>query len=235
MLPLYGIIFLLCIVIAQVSSGVVTTVAEHSPIPYRSHIVIDAGHGGIDGGAISYTGIPESKINLQIAERINDLMHFLGYETIMLRKSDMSLHTDGKTIAQQKISDLKNRVSIINRTSNAIVISIHQNTFSDPKYSGSQVFYGSNMNKSEELAKCIQSALSLTLNSKNRRTVREAKGIYLMEHIQCEGVLIECGFISNPDEELLLRNVQYQKKLSGVIACATSTYLYKPQKQQGSV
>lgn len=233
MLPLYSIIFLLFLVIAQVSSEVVTALAEHSPIPDRSHIVIDAGHGGIDGGAISCTGVSESIINLQIAEKINDLVHFFGYETVMLRKSDTSLHTDGKTIAQQKISDLKNRVATINQTSNALVISIHQNTFSDRQYSGSQVFYAANGSKSEELAKHLQSSLMIYLNPENQRTVRKAKGIYLMEHIQCTGVLIECGFITNPEEELKLRNVQYQKKLSAVIACATSTFLSEQQKQQG--
>lgn len=235
MLPLYSIIFLLWIVIAQVSSEVVTALAEQSPIPHQSHIVIDAGHGGIDGGAVSCTGIPESFINLQISQRINDLMNFLGYKTVMLRKSDTSLHTQGDTIAQQKISDLKNRVKTINQTSNALLISIHQNTFADRQYSGSQVFYATTAHKSEELAKHLQSALIEALNPQTKRSAKKATGIYLMEHIQCEGVLIECGFISNPNEEINLRNIQYQKKLSAVIACATSTYLAGQQKQQGAV
>jgi len=187
-------------------------------------IVVDAGHGGVDGGATSCTGVLESKINLQIALKLNDLMQFLGYETVMVRTTDTSIHTKGDSIAAQKVSDLKERVRIVNETENAVLISIHQNTFSDSRYGGAQVFYGVKGN-SQPLASKIQTAFTETVNPGSNRKCKTSKGIYLMEHIETMGVLIECGFLSNPQEEAKLRNSDYQNKLCCVIACTVTSYL----------
>ena len=104
-------------------------------------IIIDPGHGGEDGGAISCTGVSESKLNLEISLRLNDLLNLLGYDTCLIRDSDISIHTKGETIAQKKASDLKERVRIVNETENAVLLSIHQNQFPDSRYSGPQVFF----------------------------------------------------------------------------------------------
>lgn len=189
----------------------------------RHCIVIDPGHGGEDGGASSCTGALESGYNLEIALRLEDLLHFLGYDTRMIRREDVSVYTTGQTIAQKKVSDLKQRVRIVNGTPNGILVSIHQNYFPDYRSSGAQVFYAGSPG-SEELAKQMQSALSL-LNPGSRRKSKQGKGIYLLEHIRCPGVLAECGFLSNPEEEARLRSGEYQKKLCCSIAASISRYL----------
>lgn len=202
----------------------VTVIAESRPIERDHCIVIDAGHGGLDGGATSCTGKLESSFNLEIALRLNDLFHLLGYDTRMIRTTDTSVYTKGESIAQKKVSDLKERVRIVNETENALLLSIHQNNFSDGKYSGAQVFYASTEG-SEALAKQLQTAFVAALNPGSNRQIKKSDGIYLMEHIDCTGVLVECGFLSNAEEEAKLRDPEYQRKLSCVIAATLSSFL----------
>ena len=187
-------------------------------------IVLDAGHGGEDGGATSCTGVLESGINLEITLRLRDLLHLLGRETRMIRTSDISVYTKGGSIAQKKMSDLKERVRIVNSTPNAMLLSIHQNNFSDSRYSGAQVFYADTQG-SERLAKVLQCALISSLNKGSNRKCKQSDGVYLMEHISCPGILVECGFLSNPAEEARLRSPDYQRKLCCVIAATVSSFL----------
>ena len=186
--------------------------------------MIDPGHGGEDGGAVSCSGRLESAFNLEVALRLNDLFHLLGYDTRMIRTSDTSIYINGNTIAQKKISDLKERVRIVNETPNAMLVSIHQNQFPNSKYSGAQVFYAGTEG-SEILAKNMQELLVTTLNPGSNRRSKQSSGVYLMEHIRCTGVLIECGFLSNPEEEYKLRTPEYQRKLCCVIASSVSGFL----------
>lgn len=182
-------------------------------------IVLDAGHGGVDGGAVSCTGRPESSINLDIALRLESLFELMGYDTRMIRREDISVHTKGDSISQKKISDLKERVRIVNETPGGILISIHQNTFPDGRYSGAQVFYAQTEG-SRELAERVQQSLEYSLDRTNKRKCRPSDGVYLMERIKCTGILIECGFLSNQEEEAKLRDAKYQKKLSVAIVTA---------------
>ena len=202
----------------------VETVAEMMPTERLHRIVIDPGHGGEDGGAISCTGKSESGYNLQIALRLNDLLQLLGYDTVMIRTTDTSVYTSGQTISQKKVSDLKQRVRIVERTYNALLLSIHQNTFPEEKYSGAQVFYG-NAPGSEALAKALQEQLVKSLNPGSSRKAKQGKGIYLLDKTSAPGVLVECGFLSNRREEEMLRSPDYQKKLCCVIAAATAGFL----------
>lgn len=217
LLPVYVAVLIGMICIAHFGSRVVTTMVELSPVSGHRCYIIDAGHGGIDSGASSCTGVPESQLNLEIALRLNDLMRLLGYSTKMIRTTDTSIYTEGNTIAAQKVSDLKERVRIVNETENAILISIHQNTFPDGRYSGAQVFYAEDP-LSREKAQKLQDALITNLNPGSNRRCKSSEGIYLMQHIQKPGVLIECGFLTNSEEERLLRSQAYQKKLACVIA-----------------
>lgn len=226
LLPYYLLAVILCLGIAQLGSDAVTTIAESAPIPRNNTIVIDAGHGGVDGGATSCTGVLESNLNLQIALRLDDLLHLLGHQTVMIRTDDISVYTEGETIAEKKVSDLKERVRIVNDTENAILVSIHQNTFSDSRYGGAQVFYAATEG-SRELAKMLQEGLVSTLNEGSNRICKKADGVYLMKQIQACGILIECGFLSNPKEEALLRSENYQKNLCCVIASAISKFTDK--------
>lgn len=183
-------------------------------------IVIDPGHGGPDGGTVSATGQKESEINLQISLRLRDLLTFLGFDTEILRTEDQSLGTETDSIRAEKVSDLKNRVAKINTMDNALVLSIHQNHFPESRYAGPQVFCTS---ESKDLAEKLQQKLNTATGG--TRNPKKAEGIYLMEHIHFPGVLIECGFLSNPREENLLKTPDYQKKLVCVIGASVGEYL----------
>lgn len=190
-------------------------------------IIIDAGHGGEDGGATSVSGVQESQLNLAISLRLEQLLALTGFQASMIRETDTAVYSgDCSTITEKKVSDLKNRVATINAVPNGLVVSIHQNHFSESKYSGAQVFYAAS-GGSKELAGLMQARLRETLAPSNKREPKAASSVYLMEHIQCTGILIECGFLSNPQEDLLLQDPDYQKKLVCAIGCALTEYLNK--------
>lgn len=214
---LYCGAFIVTVAVSHLTSRTVTAMIESSPVPDRTVIVIDAGHGGIDGGATAVNGTLESHINLQIAQYLNDICHLLGMETRMVRTTDTSIYTEGNTIAAQKVSDLKNRVSLVNDTENAILVSIHQNTFSSSMYSGPQVFHAKDEN-SRLLAQRMQSGMIASLDPRSNRKAKVSNGIYLLDNIRKPGILIECGFISNPEEAAKLCQKDYQILLSAVIS-----------------
>jgi len=223
-IPVYLVILLLFLAAAHWGSNAATALSEKAPLTGRSCVVIDAGHGGEDGGAISCTGIHESTLNLQIALRLDDLLHLLGIETYMIRTTDRSVYTEGNSVAARKVSDLKERVRIINSLQPDLLLSIHQNYFSESKYSGPQVFYSKN-GKANAFASAMQLKLSSALMPSSNRKEKAATGIYLMDHIDCAGLLIECGFLSNAQEEARLRDAEYQKMLVATIATAVTEYL----------
>lgn len=224
MIPVYALVLLGFLLTGFLGSRVVTVLSENATLKDRHCFIIDAGHGGVDGGAVSCTGIHESAVNLQIALKLDDLMHLLGMDTKMIRTEDISVYTHGETIAAKKTSDLKERVRIVNETANAILLSIHQNHYSDSYYSGAQTFYPSTPG-SEELARALQAEFVKTVNPGSNRQSKKAEGLYIMKHIEKTGVLIECGFLSNREEEYKLRSQQYQKDLCCVIAAVCSRYL----------
>lgn len=215
---IYSITALVMIAALLCGEAAVETIAGISSSERRC-FVLDAGHGGEDGGATSCTGVLESGINLEITWKLRDLLHLLGWNTRMIRTSDTSVYTKGETIAQKKISDLKERVKLVNSTPNALLVSIHQNNFTDSRYSGAQVFYAPTEG-SQALAKHLQQLLVSALNPGSKRKCKPCEGVYLMQNITCPGILIECGFLSNPAEEARLRDPDYQRKLCCVIACA---------------
>ena len=202
----------------------VTAMAGYRQQQDKICIIIDPGHGGEDGGAVSVSGRAESAYNLEISARLSDTLRLLGYQTRMIRDRDISVYTKGETLAQKKASDLKERVRIVNDTEHALLISIHQNHFPEERYSGPQVFYAET-DGSRQLAEQLQEILVPGLSPGSKRTAKKASGIYLMEHIACTGVLVECGFLSNYREEAALRSPEYQKKVSSLIAVGVSQYL----------
>ena len=188
-------------------------------------VVIDPGHGGMDGGCVSVDGTPEKGINLAVAESLRDGLKLLGYDVVCTRESDISIYDKGtEGLGEQKKSDMKNRLAIFSKYSDGISVSIHQNQFTDSRYSGAQVFYAGTEG-SAQLAKLLQERLVSTLNPGSNRKCKKSDGVYLMEHIDCTGVLIECGFLSNAEEEAKLSCATYQKKLCCVIAATVSQYL----------
>ena len=216
---LYAIAFTLAL--NYLISGSVSQVSAKLDVSARPVLVVDAGHGGIDGGTTSCTGVLESTVNLEIAHRLNALLRLMGYETVMTRTTADSTATEGDTIRAQKVSDLKNRVSMVNEAGNAVLLSIHQNYYPQSQYYGPQVFY---TDSGREMAQALQKQLNL-LTPGLERVSKKSSGVYLMEHITEPGLLIECGFLSNPGEEAKLRMPEYQKKLCCVIASGTAAYI----------
>ena len=225
LIPIYGVALIAFVLITVATNHAVTTFHQTAPIPDRFCVIIDAGHGGEDGGATSCTGVLESQTNLQISLRLEDMLHLLGIQTKMIRTTDRSIYTTGSTISARKMSDLKERVRIVNETDNAVLISIHQNTFSDSFYNGAQVFYNAK-GEAEALANNLQKNFVGYLNPGSKRKAKHADKVYLMEHTNTTGVLIECGFISNPKEAMLLNSEMYQRSVSALIAVTISTFLY---------
>jgi len=179
-------------------------------------IIIDAGHGGVDGGSSGADGTVEKDINLSIALKLRDMLEFYGFETVMIREDDRSIHSDGATtIREKKVSDLHNRLNIINSTDNCLFISIHQNYFEQSKYSGTQVFYSSNNPESEKLAQIVQETVVEMIQNDNTRQIKQAeKNIYLLYKAEKPAIMIECGFMSNENELKLLKSDEYQQQMA---------------------
>ena len=191
----------------------------------QTTVVLDAGHGGADGGAVSCTGARECEINLAITQRLDDLLHLLGCPTLQLRQGDTDLASaDAASISEKKVTDLKNRVARINQQADAVLVSIHQNQFSQSQYLGAQVFYAPNT-ESRAFAALMQQNLRAGLDPANTRECKPGSGIFLLEKIECPGILVECGFLSNPGEEALLRSKDYQKRLAAVLAGSITAFL----------
>ena len=185
-------------------------------------LVIDAGHGGIDGGAISTDGTRESDINLAVALRLESIVRFLGQKTLMTRWDD-SRKTD--IISYSEHEDLKARAELANSAANAVLISIHQNFYPTAQPRGAQVLYSS-YGGSEKLGKLIQSALVDKLDPENRRlAVPAPRELYLTANTRCPAVLVECGFMSNNFEVLKLKDASYQNALALVIAASYLEYI----------
>ncbi len=182
--------------------------------------VLDAGHGGEDGGAVSPDGVKESDINLTVTQRLNAALRFLGRDTVMVRNEDVSIYSDGaETLRQKKASDLKNRVALVNGTPGAVLVSIHQNSLpSVPSVHGAQVFHGT-AESSAALALSVQTALNESINVGNEKHEKKIDpSIYLMKNVTCPAILVECGFLSNAAETVRLQEPEYQTRLAVAIA-----------------
>lgn len=191
-------------------------------------IIIDAGHGGEDGGAVGIDGIVEKNINLSMSLKLREYLEIAGYNVIMVRDKDVSIYDDdATTLKEKKKSDLKNRSEIINKNNNpnTIFVSIHQNKFPDSKYSGTQIFYSENNPKSEELALSIRDSVVGLIQPENKREIKKAnKNIYLLKQSKIPSVVVECGFLSNPEEAKMLSDKSYQSKMAFSICCGIFNY-----------
>lgn len=181
-------------------------------------LIIDPGHGGEDGGAVSTDGTPEAGINLAIALQMQEIARLVGREVVLTRETDISLHgEDAQTLAQKKRSDLQNRVAICNEIDNGVLISIHQNSLPEfPGTQGAQVFFGG-AEGSQALAEGMQERLNQTINQREKTCRPIGDGVYLLEHAECPAVLVECGFLSNSEETARLKDPDYQTKLACIL------------------
>ncbi len=190
-------------------------------------VIIDAGHGGEDGGAVGADGTVEQYLNLQIAKYLEAQLAVFGVQTVMTRTTEDSIHNpDAATVRERKVSDIHNRMEIMETTPNAVFVSIHQNKFQNKTEWGTQVFYSPNTTASAALADCIQQSVTETLQPKNMRVIKKTdNSIYLLYYAKKPAVLVECGFLSNPQELEKLKDETYQKQMAFSVALGILKYL----------
>lgn len=190
-------------------------------------IIIDAGHGGKDGGAVAPDGTQEQYLNLSVALKMDQYLRAQGYRTLLTRSDDNSIHDpDAETIREQKVSDIHNRLQIVENNPGCVFVSVHQNYFTESQYSGTQVFYSPNNPSSEQLAEYIrQSVVSDIQPDNTRQTKKCGDSIYLMYHATQTAVLVECGFLSNHEETEKLKTESYQSELAKAVCDGIIDYM----------
>ena len=193
----------------------------------KGTVIIDAGHGGEDGGAVGVNGVMEKYINLAIALNLQKYLQENNFEVIMIRDGDYAVGDQSLgSISERKRSDTKNRLRTVEETGKCILISIHQNYFTEGKYDGAQVFYSPNDAESSSLAEAIRQNITSSLQPENKRENKAAeKNIYLLYHTTVPAVLVECGFLSNPAEAERLCDEKYQKDMAAAIYNGLIDYL----------
>lgn len=188
-------------------------------------IIIDAGHGGEDGGAVGIDGTYEKDINLQISLKVNEIFSIFGYKTHLIRTTDTAIHTEGNTIRQRKVSDIRNRADTMNLYENCIYLSIHQNKYEDSRIWGAQTFYSANFNESKEIAQFIQNAVTSQIQANNKRQIKKAgTDIYVLYNATKPAVMVECGFVSNHNELNQLKDNSYQNNMALSITTGIINY-----------
>lgn len=190
-------------------------------------VILDAGHGGVDGGAVSADGLAEREITLAIAQMARDYLELSGIQVVMTRETNDSIHdSSAVTLREQKNSDLKNRVKIAGQHPDAMLVSIHLNSFPDTTQHGAQVFYKGNDTASQQVGQVAQETLKEVLNPENQRVAKAIpEEIYLMRNINNTAVLMECGFLSNPEEAALLGTEDYQQDVAFAIYLTVMRYI----------
>lgn len=186
-------------------------------------VIIDAGHGGRDGGASADDGTLEKHLNLAVAQKLKALLESADIRVVMTREEDIELASPDSP--HKKLDDLSARAELAEEQENGILVSIHMNKFPIEKYSGLQVYYSENNAKSLVLAETIQSGAIASFSAMPERKVKPAKDIYLMENVRIPAVLVECGFLSNYEEKELLKTDGYQKKLAVRIYASLLSFL----------
>ena len=191
------------------------TVATMSvPVTNRT-IIVDAGHGGEDGGAVSSNGVSEAQINLSIALKLQNLLEQSGATVVLTRSDENAIYDiDKKTLRQKKNSDLKNRVKIGNSSSADIFVSIHLNKIDQSQYYGWQTFYKNGNEQGKKLATYIQNNLNEAIQKENKRTPLKISDVYIIKNVEIPTTIVECGFLSNPEEEKQLQTDEYQNRLA---------------------
>ena len=191
-------------------------------------IVLDAGHGVPDEGAESSNGTTEAETNLKIALKVQNLLEQSGCNVILTRSDENAIYDlDANTLKQKKISDIRNRVKIGNEASADIFVSIHLNKIPQSQYYGWQCFYKPNDEQSIKLAKQIQENLNKSIQKENKRVAMKLDTVYIMKHVEIPISIVECGFLSNPEEEKQLLDDNYQNKLAWGIYNGIQEYFYE--------
>lgn len=221
--PLMGLFLLVMVFLASRYGGVQVLSGEAAGVRERPVVVLDAGHGGNDPGKVGVDGSLEKDINLQIAMRLKQYLEQSDVEVIMTRQEDRALSETGAK--QKKMSDMQNRCAIANESGADLVVSIHQNSYHEEEISGGQVFYYTDSEKGKELAEIIQKRFDYVLGEENRRLAKPNGDYFLLLHVRCPIVIVECGFLSNRKEAALLQDGEYQDRLAWTIHMGILEYL----------
>lgn len=211
-----AIVMLSAVILMVVALGVVDRRAVVATPERTVHILIDAGHGGADGGAVAADGTQEKDINLPVSLALRDLLTVMGYTVTTTRDTDVMLNTEGNTLRERKVSDLHNRLQLVQQAD--LTISIHQNKFEQEKYDGTQVFYSANHPHSKVMAQRVQASVVSLLQPNNTRPLKAGDdNVYLLKHAQTPMILVECGFLSNVAEREKLKDPHYQRQMAFAI------------------
>lgn len=223
------IVFTTFIGIGKIGNNKNNTTIETVALPVSSKtVVIDAGHGVPDEGAESKTGISEGSINLKIALKVQNLLEQSGATVILTRSDENGIYDlDKQTLKEKKVSDIKNRVKIGNESQADIFVSIHLNKIPQEQYWGWQTFFKEENAEGEKLAKSIQNALNETIQKENKRESLKIDNIYIIKNVEIPTSIVECGFLSNEEEEKLLQTEEYQNKLAWGIYIGIMNYFYE--------
>lgn len=223
---------------------VIAATADHSQVSVRASssrtenrytVVLDAGHGGMDSGAVGINGELEKNINLAVVRDLKDMLTLSGFNVVLTRDADVSIHDDGVTgTRDQKVSDMKNRLDIISRQgTNSLFISVHQNKFTQSEYFGAQIFYNENNPDNRMIAQIMQDNFKKIQPGNDRQIKLSGDELYLFKNTQIPAVLVECGFLSNPDDAAALSDVEYQRKVAYTIYNGIMTYMTSKPDAEG--
>ena len=219
MIALFGVFL---VIIFSFGFLLTSTITQNVSTPLDITVVIDAGHGGLDGGSVGVsTGITERDLNIVFAKKLTKYLEDLGITVVNTRLDKNGLYKE--VTDDYKLVDMKNRADIINNSNAQILVSIHQNKFADSSENGAQVFFEQENKDSEQLANSIRDIL--VANFENARKLVLAGDYYILNETKPIGVIVECGFLSNPEEEKLLQNDEYQNKMCYSIFCGIINYL----------
>ena len=186
-------------------------------------VVIDAGHGGFDGGAVAIDKSAEKDLNLEYALALERILSDMGIDTVMTRSDDTALAESGEN---RKARDLKKRLEIASEKENCLFVSIHMNKFSDERVKGATVYYSPNHADGRSIAESIMEMLENNLPEAGKRPIKEAdSSIYILKRITCPAILFECGFISNSEELCRLKDAEYKEKLMTALAMSIKNYI----------
>ena len=215
--------FALLALFARLSDAVVPASAQADGRPV---IVLDPGHGGLDSGAVGKSGVLEKDVNLSVVKHLQQMLELSGFEVVTTRDEDISIYDPGvEGIRNQKLSDMDNRLEIVQSYPDSIFLCIHQNNYTDPDYFGGQMFYNNNNPNNRTLAQIMQNRFAILQEGNDREIKLSGDELYLLRFNKNPSLMIECGFLSNPEEEARLADAEYQKQVAFTIYCGLLEYI----------
>ncbi|MGN1108800.1 MAG: N-acetylmuramoyl-L-alanine amidase [Oscillospiraceae bacterium] len=216
-------VFVILAVCARVTDSALPASTE---VTDRPVIVLDAGHGGLDSGAVGKSGVLEKDVNLSVVKHLQKLLELSGFKTVLTRNEDVSIYDPGvEGIRNQKLSDMDNRLEIIQNYPDSVFLCIHQNNYTDPQYFGGQMFYNNNNPDNRTLAQIMQNRFAQLQPGNDREIKLSGDELFLLKSNPNPSLMIECGFLSNPEEEAKLATDEYQQKLAFTIYSGLLEYL----------